>query len=287
MTSVAKIGFGCVTFGREIDETTSFKLLDYAIERGISHFDTAAAYANGASEEILGKWLRMHSAESTELTIATKILPPYTPEKIAEHVSKSRERLGGNAIDLLYLHTWDETAEKIEALQTLDYLVASGAVKVIGASNYDMTQLSRALELQRENSLTRVSVVQNNFNYAVSDFSSEFREFCTTKNIETVGYSPLGAGFLTGKHKHGVEPGSRFDVIPGHQDVYFHEAAEARLQRLEAISAKSGHSQARLALAWAMHQPKIRRILVGGRTTNHIDQALAALDHDDLTIFGD
>ncbi|MGY8643116.1 MAG: aldo/keto reductase [Verrucomicrobiales bacterium] len=287
MTTVAKIGFGCVTFGREIDETTSFKLLDYAVEHGISHFDTAAAYANGASEVILGKWLRAHPAESKDLTIATKILPPYTPEKIAELVSKSRERLGGNSIDLLYLHRWDETAETIESLQALDQLVASGSVKAIGVSNYELPQLRWALELQRENSLARFSVIQNNFNYAVSDFSTEYREFCANENIKTIGYSPLGAGFLTGKHKQGVEPGSRFDVIPGHQDVYFHKEAEVRLRKLEAISAESGHSEAHLALAWAMHQPKIDRVLVGGRTTNHIDQALAALDHDDFAIFGD
>ena len=71
----SRIGLGCVTFGREIDEDASFALLDHALERGITHFDTAAAYGGGASETILGKWLA--SRKPVNITVATKILPPY------------------------------------------------------------------------------------------------------------------------------------------------------------------------------------------------------------------
>jgi 1-deoxyxylulose-5-phosphate synthase len=72
----ARIGLGCVTFGREIDEASSFVLLDHTLERGVRHFDTAAAYGAGASEAILGKWLA--SRKPKGLTIATKILTPYS-----------------------------------------------------------------------------------------------------------------------------------------------------------------------------------------------------------------
>ncbi|MDZ4402634.1 aldo/keto reductase [Prosthecobacter sp.] len=258
------IGLGCVTFGREIDEAASFALLDHAWERGVRHFDTAAAYGGGASETILGKWLASRKPEG--ITVATKILPPY--DRI--DITGSLKRLGVEKLDLLYLHQWHETA-----LQ-LDSALDEREVKQLGASNFTLEQLQAVGP--------RFSFVQNNHNLAVSDVSDEFRAYCGANGISIVTYSPLGAGFLTGKHQGGVQAGSRFEIIPGHQQVYFHESAYQRLAKLEAVSKRTGHSQAHLALAWALHQPGIDTVLVGGRSPAHLDQAFAALDFDDETL---
>ena len=268
---VSQIGLGCVTFGREIDEAASHALLDHALACGVRHFDTAAAYGAGASEKILGKWLG--SRRPTGISIATKILPTY--ERI--DVESSLKRLGVDQIDLLYLHQWHESALSIGPV--FDELIRSGKVKAIGVSNISLEQLRASHPC--------FSVVQNNHNLAVSDVSDELRDYCVANGIAIVTYSPLGAGFLTGKHRGGVAAGSRFDIIPGHQDVYFHEAAYQRLARLEAVAARTGHSPAHLALAWALHQPGIASVLIGGRTTAHLDQALAALAFDDPTLFAE
>ncbi len=261
LSSRVRIGLGCVTFGREIDEVASFALLDHAFARGVTHFDTAAAYGGGASETILGKWLASRKPEG--ITIATKILPPYDRIDITD----SLRRLGVDQIDLLYLHQWHETA--LQAAAALEKL----PVKRFGASNVTLDQL-RALD-------PRFRVIQNNHNLAVREVSDELRGYCAANDIAIVTYSPLGAGFLTGKHQNGVQAGSRFEIIPGHQQVYFHEAAYQRLARLEAIAKRTGHSQAHLALAWALHQPGIETVLIGGRTPAHLDQAFAALEFDD------
>lgn len=281
----SKIGLGCVTFGREIDEQTSHKLLDYAFERGITFFDTAAAYADGASETIIGNWLASRRPDLECLRIATKFQPPFTPDRVSDVVNDSLSRLGVSALDLLYLHQWDETADSLEFLTALDRVVSDGRVKSLGVSNYNQKQLEHALALQDKHGLKRFSVLQNNFNYAVRDVDFEYRKYCESQKIAPVTYSPLGAGFLTGKHRNGVEPGSRFDLIPGHQDVYFHREAEDRLTRLEALARQSGHSQAHLALSWAMHQPGIDTVLIGARTTAHLDQAIAAKDFDPTKLF--
>lgn len=266
-----QIGLGCVTFGREIDEAASFAILDHAFARGVTHFDTAAAYGGGASETILGKWLASRKPEG--ITIATKILPPY--DRI--DITHSLKRLGIEQIDLLYLHQWHETAP--QAAPALQSLLHSNQIKSLGASNFTLAQLRSAGPLFR--------VVQNNHNLAVSDVSPGFRDFCATNDIAIVTYSPLGAGFLTGKHRGGVAEGSRFDIIPGHQNVYFHDSAYQRLAQLEAVAARTGHSQAHLALAWALHQPGINTVLIGGRTPAHLDQAFAALEFDDPALFAE
>ncbi len=264
---VSRIGLGCVTLGREIDEADSFALLDHALARGITHFDTAAAYGGGASESILGRWLA--SRKPADITVATKILPPY--DRI--DLTPSLQRLGLDQIDLLYLHQWHDSA--LQAGAALEKL----PVRRFGASNVTLDQL-RALG-------PRFSVIQNNHNLAVSEVTDALREYCAALGVAIVTYSPLGAGFLTGKHQNGVQPGSRFEIIPGHQQIYFHEDAWRSLARLEAIASRTGHSPAHLALAWALHQPGIACTLIGGRNPAHIDQAFAALDFADAAVLSE
>ncbi|MEQ1854265.1 MAG: aldo/keto reductase, partial [Chthoniobacteraceae bacterium] len=172
---VSSIGLGCVTFGREIDEAAAHVLLDYTHAQGVCHFDTAAAYGDGASERILGNWLASRRPAAGSVSIATKILPPYEPARIEESVERSLERMAVPAIDLLYLHRWDATAESPSAPAALHGLVQAGKIRVLGVSNFNMAQLAAALTLQEQNGLEPFRVVQNNHNLAVSDVGPEFR----------------------------------------------------------------------------------------------------------------
>ncbi|MDZ4289049.1 MAG: aldo/keto reductase [Prosthecobacter sp.] len=281
------IGLGCVTFGREIDEAAAHVLLDHAVAHGVTFFDTASAYSRGLSESIIGRWLASRQPPAGSITIATKILPPYEPARMAEAVEQSLDRLGLPAIDLLYLHRWDATAETPEALAALDGLVRAGRVRSLGVSNYTLAQLAAAAALQEQHGWEPFRAVQNNHNLAVRDAPPELRQWCAARGIAVITYSPLGAGFLTGKHQQGVQPGSRFDLVPGHQDVYFHPQSRQRLAQLERVAARTGHSQAHLALAWALHQPGVTSVLVGGRTPAHLDQALAALAFNEPTVLAE
>lgn len=285
--SVSGIGLGCVTFGREIAEPEAFALLDHARGVGVNFFDTAMGYGAGASETILGRWLRSRRPAAGEAVVATKMLPPFFPSRVEGLVDECLDRLGVPAVDLVYVHQWDDTADSPEFLDALDALVRAGKVRALGASNYELPQLERTVRFQRERRLARMSVLQNNQNLAVSGVSDALREFCRTEGIAVVTYSPLGAGFLTGKHSGGVEPGSRFDVAPGHQRIYFTPGAEQRLAHLKRIAARTGHEPAHLALAWALHRPDVAAVLVGGRKPAHLQQALEAQAFDDPEVFAE
>ena len=119
----------------------------------------------------------------------------------------------------------------------------------IGASNFNAEQLRNALLRQIDQGFECFSSVQNNNNFAVSDIREEFRQICAGHEIEIVTYSPLGAGFLTGKYQNGVQAGTRFALVPGHQIIYFNKAACQRLIKLQMVSARSGYTQTHLALA--------------------------------------
>lgn len=267
-----------MTFGREIDESASFALLDHAYEHGIRHFDTAAAYGGGASEQILGRWLA--SRRPAGIMIATKAVPPYASATLQASIEQSLRRLGRETVDCFYLHRWDETLGD-GALDVLDRARQLGLMRRLGISNVTPVALAGTLARQQERALSRFSVLQCNQNYAVSEMDRDMTDVVNAHKIEVVTFSPLGAGFLTGKHRDGVVPGSRFDLVPGHQAIYFQPAAQRRLERLHAVAARCGHAPELLALAWALRQPGVSTVLVGGRTTAHLDQAFAARDFKD------
>jgi aryl-alcohol dehydrogenase-like predicted oxidoreductase len=284
---VSPLCLGGSTFGREIDQAAAFALMDHALARGITLFDTAATYTAGASETIVGAWLASRRPAAGSLTVATKIYPPFTPDAIDAAVAASAARLGVATIDLLYLHKWDAAAETPAALRALDGLVRSGRVRSLGVSNFTTAQLQTVLALQQQSGLAPFRALQNVNNLAVSEVDPALRDLCVAREVAIITYSPLGAGFLTGKHRGGVQPGSRFDVAPGHQAIYFKPGPEGRLDRLAAVAARSGHPMAHLALAWAMHRPGVTSVLVGGRTPAHLDQAFAALALNEPALFAE
>lgn len=167
-----------------------------------------------------------------------------------------------------------------QVLETLHALVQSGRVRRLGASNFDCAQLKRAVAQQSSAGLQRFSELQNIHNYAVRSIDSKTRALCTALDISIMTYSPLGAGFLTGKHDSGVVPGSRFSIIPGHQDIYFTPLARSRLARLQAVAARTRLSTSELALSWAMHQAQVATVLVGGRSPGQLASAVRACPLD-------
>lgn len=284
---LGRISLGCATFGREIGEDAAFAMMDHARAHGVTLFDTAAGYSDGASERIVGAWLASRRPAPGSLAVATKMYPPFTLENINESVERSAGRLGVSSLDVLYLHKWDSTLESPGVLQGLDALVKEARVRVLGASNFDAARLARALDEQRDLGLEPFRVLQNNHNVAVRDVDAALLELSASRGVALVTYSPLGAGFLTGKHRDGVERGSRFDIVPGHQNVYFNAEAGRRLEKLAEVAARTGHAMAHLALAWALHQLGIGSVLIGGRTTAHLDQAFNALALDDPALFAE
>ena len=100
--SVSAIGLGCVTFGREIDQDTSFEMMNYAASAGITLFDTSPSYGEGVSEEIVGSWLSRQPLNCHKISVSTKIQPPFDPSNILDSVDQSLRRLKMNKIDIVF-----------------------------------------------------------------------------------------------------------------------------------------------------------------------------------------
>jgi aryl-alcohol dehydrogenase-like predicted oxidoreductase len=283
---VSSIGLGCVTFGREIGEAEALQIMDHAVARGINLFDTADAYGMGASETVLGRWFKDRGTrDQVILTTKAGLLASSDPgdagfsrQRILKQIDLSLGRLQTDHVDLYLLHTWNSIVPLEETLEALDRLVQQGKVRYVGCSNYMAWQLCRALWLSELHGWARFQAVQNAYSLVKRDSERELLPLCTDQRVGMIAYSPLGAGFLTGKYHLGgqIPSGTRFDVMPGHQTVYFDDVRWKVMEGVRAIASELGVPMARLALAWALSQPAITTVLIGARDTGQVDNAFAA-----------
>lgn len=299
---VSRIGLGCVTFGREIDQATSFEVLDRALEAGITLLDTAEAYGGGqslearrsrsgcddvreasrerhSSELILGRWLASRRCRE-HVVLQTKVTPPLDRTRILRSLHDSLRRLQTDYVDVFLLHAFDTGTPLPETLTVLAEVVRSGKARVVGCSNFTSDQLTRAIGTAEAHGVGRLDVLQANYNLAVRDSEGSLFELCREHGVAIETYSPLAAGFLTGKYNsvtREVARGSRFDIVPGHADIYFHEEKFRLAAQLGSLAAAVGIPATQLALAWVLQRLDIAAVLVGARHAAHIQNALDAL----------
>ncbi len=277
--TVSAIGLGCVTFGREIDRDAAFAVADRALERGITLFDTAEAYAAGASETVLGEWIADRGIRD-RIVLATKVAGKLTRQRIVSSAEESLQRLRTEQIDLFQLHSWDDETPLEETLSALTELIEQGKVRFVGCSNWTASQLRGALTLAEQSGFARLDSVQPPYNLVQREIEADLLALCADRQVGVISYSPLAAGFLTGKYRRDgeVPAGTRFDVIPGHQPIYFTDHGFDVLERLTTVAEETGHSPIQLALAWVLNRPHVTTVLIGARSPAHVDQAFAARD---------
>ena len=300
--TVTPIGLGTGNWGREIDEDASWRVMDYAVEHGITFFDSGEVYGGGqshatrkrlygsddvretttelsSSEKIIGRWLRARGCRD-EITLCTKVGTGNDPENIGKALAASLERLGVDSVDMYKLHSPDDTPIA-ETLAAMTEEVAAGRTRAIGCSNFSAEQLAEALEASAENGLSRFDVIQPPYSLALPDADEDTFPICEREQVAVTSYSPLGAGFLTGKYtpdRSRFPEGSRYHIVPAHADIYFSDRNFKVIELLREQAERSCTTMVRLALAWAMRHPAVTSILVGARNSDHIDNALAALD---------
>lgn len=224
-----RIIFGCGNFGglgsspsfrdKGDDRETSLAMLDAARDLGLTRFDTANTYGGGASEKVLGEWLRGQSREfRSRLQIATKVGNPHgcpagdrplSRSQIAFHLDQSLQRLGLDRIDLYYLHEFDPLTPLEETLEALGRALAQGKIAAFGVSNATLADLNAVLALAGRGTLRRgFTHIQNEFNLLVQRDLADVIPLAQAEKIEYVAFSPLAGGLLSGKYRSGLPPQS-------------------------------------------------------------------------------
>lgn len=298
---VSRLALGTMTFGAETGQDDAFAQLDIFAERGGTLIDTADVYAAGESERIIGRWLRQRAFDDVVLATKGRFDPPpgsagASRRSLVRSVDASLERLGVDAIDLYFVHGWDQHTPVTETLDTLAGLVRAGKLHSIGWSNVTGWQLAEILTEARHGGLIAPSVVQPQYNLLDRGIEVEVLPCCIDHGTAVVPWSPLGGGWLTGKYAPDRRPtgASRLGEDPDRgveaYDIRNTERTWRIVDSVRAIAQRHGRPMGQVAIAWLLTRPTVASVLLGARTVGqlreNLDAAnldLAATDVDELT----
>ncbi|MEM8878174.1 MAG: aldo/keto reductase [Pseudomonadota bacterium] len=276
-----EIVFGTMQWGGKSDEKTAAETFHACLGAGISWFDTAYLYTDGASEEILGQLIA--SCPNEPIKVATKVayLGGASRANIRSQFDTCRRRLGLERVECLYLHKFDPDTPLEESFAVLADMQAAGEIGGIGVSNFAAWQVMKAQAIA-ERLGTRIDHIQPMYSLVKRQAEVELLPMAQDQGITVHSYSPLGGGLLTGKYAAGksgrLTENSRYARRYGKSVM--HEAAAG----LDAIGEELGVHPATLAVAWAASYPGLAPgallPIISGRDVAQLEPSLAAADFE-------
>lgn len=283
---------GANVFGWNVDEAQSFRILDAALERGISAIDTADVYSHwapgnrgGESETIIGKWMKARGNRA-RVQIHTKGGAPGVSKGelananassayLQKAVDNSLKRLGVDCIDLYYVHYDDKLTPPEETLGLFQKLIAAGKIKAIGASNYSPERLTAMMEASARHGLPSYTVLQTHYNLAErAVFEAALRAVCDRYGLGVMAYYALAKGFLSGKYRAKTDA-EKSAARGGGATAYLNARGLRILAALDQVAAAHKANDAQVALAWLIAQPRVHPIASATSITQLDDLAAA------------
>lgn len=284
---VSTICLGTMQFGWTTDEPTAHAILNKAVELGCNFIDTADIYSRwaegnpgGVSEQIIGNWLAAGGARRQDVILATKVRGEMgsgpndqglSRQHILNAVEASLERLQTDYIDLYQVHWPDDETPLEETLRALDDLVRAGMVRYIGCSNYPAWLLMKALWISDVHGLARFDSLQPHYNLVHrAEFERELQAVCLDQGIGVIPYSPLAAGFLTGKYRRDAEmPQSARAAGVRHR--YMNEQGFTAVARLAEIAQAHHATIAQTAIAWVLANTAVTSAIIGANSVTQLE----------------
>jgi aryl-alcohol dehydrogenase-like predicted oxidoreductase len=293
---VPALCFGTGTFGgtneffkhwgtSDVAEAT--RLVDVCLDAGLTMFDSADGYSDGAAEEILGRAIK---GRRNDVIISTKATfrvgqGPNDVGSSRFHLTRAVEgslrRLGTDVIDLFQLHAFDAMTPIEETLHALDDLVRAGKIRYVGCSNFSGWHLMKSLGIADRYGLPRYVAHQAYYSLIGRDYEWELMPLALDQRVSAVVWSPLGWGRLTGKIRRGQPPPetSRLrsklvaDSGPPVDDEHVYRVVDA----LDVVAAETGKSVPQVALNWLLRRPSVATLVIGARNEEQLRQNLGAV----------
>jgi aryl-alcohol dehydrogenase-like predicted oxidoreductase len=283
---------GANVFGWSLEAAASERLLDAALERGLTAIDTADVYSywgagnsGGESETIIGNWMRKRGNRN-RVAIHTKGGAPGAPGGLANGnataaylagaVDNSLRRLGVERIDLYYIHYDDKVTPPEETLTGFQRMIAAGKIAACGASNFSAERLAASLDAARRDALPRYAALQTHYNlYDRAGFEADLAGLCRREGLDVMAYFALAEGFLTGKYRTPADA-AKSAARGGDATAMLNPRGLRILAALDAVAAAHHATCAQVALAWLIHQPGVRPI-ASATSVAQLDDLAAAM----------
>ncbi len=293
---VSPLCLGTMTFGNDrwgSSDEESRRIFDRYVEQGGNFVDVADVYADGKSEEVLGRFiaeskLRDKMVVATKFTFGAQEGNPNSGGNGRKNIYRALEgslrRLKTDYVDLYWMHVWDSLTPIEEVVETLNTLVRAGKVRYYGFSDVPAWYASRAVTLAEYTGRERPIALQLEYSLVERSIEREHIPAAQELGLGICPWSPLASGFLTGKYtREGAassSKGSRLDVLQGSDNPVFDKFKDRNwkiLDVLKEVAAKIGHSAAQVALNWVATQPGVTSTIIGATKFGQLEDNLAAL----------
>jgi aryl-alcohol dehydrogenase-like predicted oxidoreductase len=282
---VSAVGIGCNNFGGRIDTRETGRVIDKAIDLGVTLFDTADMYSNrGGSETAMGEVLK--GGKRQKIVLATKCgmqmddagkLKGASRRYIMSAIEGSLKRLQTDYIDLYQVHQVDPLTPIEETLRALDDLVRSGKVRYIGLSNHPAWMTVEAQETARRCNLNSFVSCQDEYSLLIRDADRELMPMMSRYKMGLLPYFPLACGLLTGKYARNAMPqGARLTETKRWQDKYLNERNWNVTEELTAFATSRGHTILELAFSWLLARPNVSSVIAGATSPEQVEANVKA-----------
>ncbi len=291
---VSEYCLGAMMFGQwgNPDHDDSIRIIHRALDAGINFIDTADVYSAGESEEIVGKAI---AGRRDDVVVATKFFSPMGGEDpnmrggsrrwILREVENSLRRLGTDYIDLYQIHRPEDSADLDETLGALTDLVRQGKVRYIGHSTWPAERIVEAQWVSEGRQRERYVCEQPPYSIFMRGIERAVLPTCQKYGIGVIPWSPLAGGLLTGRHRKGQPMPEDSRMARGfgaqHQSERAKRAHEERLDLVEQllqVASDAGVSLTHLAHAFVLEHPAVTSAIIGPRTMEQLNDALAGAD---------
>jgi aryl-alcohol dehydrogenase-like predicted oxidoreductase len=259
---IAPLMLGTNVFGWNVDEPTSFAILDAFVDAGFNGIDTANTYSRwvpghsgGESETIIGKWLK-RSGKRDKVVLATKVGEDMgegrslRKHSIVRECEASLKRFQTDRIDLYQTHFDDEVTPPEETMAAYAQLIAQGKIRAAGASNVSPKRLKASLEASQRHDIPRYEALQPLYNLSDrKEFETGYAALCREQEIGVIPYYGLAAGFLTGKYRS-PHHADKNPARAGRLKKYLDARGARILQAIDEVAARHSAKPAQVSLAW-------------------------------------
>ena len=290
---LSALSFGSwVTFHGQIEDKHADELMGIAYDNGINFFDNAETYADGESEKMMGRVLRKKSWDRTSYVVSSKaffgsrkqLLPNQTGlsrKHLVEACHEALQRLQLDYLDLYFCHRPDANIPMDEIVWTMHNLIQQGKVLYWGTSQWSAAEIMEAHSVAQQYRLIGPVMEQPQYNmFERYKMELEYPPIFRNVGMGTTIFSPLAAGFLTGKYQQGIPDDSRMamDGFGWLRKRWLKEDRIAKVEKLKTIALRLDCSLPALAIAWTLANPNVNTAILGATKKTQLEENLKALD---------
>ena len=274
---VSEMCLGTMMFGDRCDEAESAKILNTALDNGVTFIDTAAAYCNGVTEEILGRIIK---GKRDKLFIGTKVTRTTDAEWVLQSIDESLERLQTDYVDLYMIHWPRENMNTYTMMEALNNVVESGKARFIGCCNFPAWLLAHCNSIAEHNGWAKLLSNQIPYNLIERGVEVEVLPQAITEKIAITTYRPLLLGILAGKYKPDApipedSRGATDKRIPAWVDKF-----SDGLEQYHQFATDHDLHPAQLSVAWLRKSQGVASPIVGVSSERQLGASIDAFNFD-------